>query len=125
MARLHELPREAWSSTFDAFTKRFLTDHRPENAEIEIVSPDLGDQFRSRERILGITYDRKKDSIEFALAEGDHRIIEPREVWVEQEDDGFIRLVEVLRPDGTRELIRIESVGIVSAEAGPTRKSDG
>jgi hypothetical protein len=61
--------------------------------------------------LLGITYDRKKDSLEFALDSGDHRVLDPGEVWVMEEPDGFVSAVEVVRPDGGREVVSVKRLG--------------
>jgi hypothetical protein len=43
---------------------------------------------------------------------GDHRIFEPREVWAVEEPDGFLSAVQVVRPDGAREVVRVQRVGL-------------
>ncbi|MFQ5536812.1 MAG: DUF5335 family protein [Gemmatimonadota bacterium] len=116
MAVLKQLPKDRWFEYFEAFTKNFLTDANPEAAEVEVVSPDLGDQIGVKQaRVLGITYDRHKDSLEFAFEGGDHRIANPQEIWVQEDGNGFAGLLEVVRPDETREIIRMAGVGVVPA----------
>ena len=111
-------PREQLQAYFDAFSKRFLRDGSPEAADIEVVSRDLGDQIiAAGARLAGITYDPHTDSLEFSFEltadqTGDHRMPSPKEVWVEEDEDGFLRAVDVVRGDGTRELVTIRKVGL-------------
>ena len=93
---------------FDRFTKRFLLDDAPETASVEVLSPEWGEQMESKgERLLGITYDRHENALEFELESGDHRVYEPREVWVMEDKDGFLSGIEVVRPDGEKEVVTI------------------
>src|SRR3954471_8344006 len=96
------------ASYFDQFTKRFLLDDAPEMASVEILSPEWGEQFESEgERLMGITYERHGNSLEFELESGDHRVYNPREVWVMEDKDGFIGGIEVVREDGEKEVVTI------------------
>jgi hypothetical protein len=98
---------------FDVFTKRFLRDGAPEAADLELVAPDWGDQLAVEgARLIGITYDARTRTLELALDSGDHRVREPREVWVVEEPDGFPGTIEIVRPDGAREVVTIRKVGI-------------
>jgi len=94
---------------FDRFTKRFLRDESPEYASVEVLSPDWGEQFESEgEPLMGITYDRKMKSLEFELESGDHRVYQPREVWVMEEQDGFVSTIEVIPTDGPKEIVTVK-----------------
>lgn len=98
---------------FDRFTKRFLRDGSPEAADLELVAPDWGDQLAVEgARLIGITYDARTRTLELALDSGDHRVLEPREVWVAEEPDGFPGTIEIVRPDGTREVVTVKRVGL-------------
>ncbi len=113
MAVTTRIPSEHLFEYFDAFTKRFLQDGSPEAVEAWVVEPEWGvAQPLEGARLLGITYDTKKDSLEFALDSGDHRSLAPGEVWVVEESDGFISAVEVVRLDGTREVVSVKRVGL-------------
>lgn len=93
---------------FDQFTKRFLRDDAPEMATVEILSPEWGEQREAEgEHLLGITYDRHGNSLEFELESGDHRVYNPREVWVLEDKDGFVSGIEVVRSDGEKEVVTI------------------
>ena len=118
MAAMRQVPREQLQAYFDAFSRRFLRDGSPEAADVEVVSRDLGDQIiAAGARLAGITYDPHADSLELSFEltidqTADHRMPSPKEVWVEEDDDGFVRSVEVVRRDGTREIVTIRKVGL-------------
>jgi hypothetical protein len=97
---------------FDSFTKRFLRDDAPEAVDVEVVGPDVGDQVAAEgARLIGITFDPRDNSLELELDAGDHRVYRPKEVWVIEEPDGFISALEVVRPDGTRDIVSVKRVG--------------
>jgi uncharacterized protein DUF5335 len=113
MAITKAVPRERLEEYFDEFTKRFLRDGSPEAVDVEVLEPDWGDQVLAQgARLLGITYDRRKNSLEFELESGDHRIFEPAEVWTIEEEDGFLSAVEVVHSDGAREVVSVKRVGL-------------
>src|SRR6478752_3272874 len=113
MAVTKAVPREQLAEYFDEFTKRFLRDDSPEAVDVEVIEPDWGEQLMAQgARLLGITFDRHKKSLEFELEAGDHRIIEPVEVWAIEEDDGFISAVEVVHTDGGREVVSVKRAGL-------------
>lgn len=96
---------------FEDFTKRYLADDSPEEADIEVLGPEWGEQpLAHGVRLLGITFDRHTKALEFELEAGDHRAYEPREVWVREDPDGFPNAVEVVRPDGAREVVNLRRV---------------
>jgi hypothetical protein len=108
MPETKRIPHDKLAHYFDAFSKRFLMDDSPESVDIEVVSPDLGDQpMASRARLRGITYDVHTRALEVELDSGDHRTYKPNEVWAVEEPDGFVSAIDIVRPDGTRELVTI------------------
>lgn len=117
MAVTKQLPREQWKEYFDNFTKAFLEDLNPEDAVVEIVNPKLGDQFESDyARVIGVSYDPKDNVFEVALEGVDHLVYHPKEIWVVEEDNGFVSTIEVVREDDTKEIIRLQSVGLQRAQ---------
>jgi hypothetical protein len=40
------------------------------------------------------------------------RTFQPKEVWVVEEENGFLRAVEIVRDDDTRELIQVRRLGV-------------
>jgi hypothetical protein len=98
---------------FDAFTKRFLRDDSPEAVDVEVMDPEIGDQIGIQgTRLIGITFDPNTDALELALEPGDHRVYHPAEVWVVEEDDGFLSAIEVARPDGGHEVVSVKRGGL-------------
>ena len=113
MAVTTKLPEAQLAEYFDQFTKRFLRDESPELASVEVLSPDWGDEYESEgEPLLGITYDKHKNSLEFALESGDHRVYDPKEVWVMEDKDGFVSAVEVVRKDGSKEVVTVRRAAL-------------
>lgn len=112
MATTTMIPLERLGSYFAEFTKRFLRNGSPEAADVEVLNPDLGDQFVAEGvRLTGITYEPRANSLEFELESGDHRVYEPEEVWTIEEDDGFVSTIEVVRADSTKEIVRVRRTG--------------
>ena len=112
-----QIPRERLAEYFDEYTKRFLRTGSPETADVEVLAPDLGDQSAVEgARLLGITYDRRDDALEFELDSGTHRVEAPEEVWTVEEPDGLISAIEVVCSDGSRQVVSIKRVGLKKLE---------
>ena len=80
---------------------------------MEVLEPDLGDQVAVHGvRLLGVTFDSKGNTLELELDSGDHRVYDPEEVWTIEESDGFLSAIEVVHPDGDREVISVKRVGL-------------
>lgn len=108
-----QIPRERLGEYFEAFTKRFLRDGAPEAVDVEVLEPDWGDQrVAEGARLIGITYDRRTNTLEFELDSGDHRVYEPQEVWVIEEPDGFLNAIEVVLPEGSKEVVSVKRMGL-------------
>ena len=113
MSNTTRIPKEQLEQYFDTFTKRFLRDGSPEAADVELVSMELGDQPETQgARLIGITYDQDTHMLEFEFDSGDHRVYEPREVWVVEEADGFLSAIQVVRPDGASDIATVKHVGL-------------
>src|SRR3954468_16375581 len=98
---------------FATFTKRYLVNESADVADIEVLSPALGDQpVATGRHLLGITYEPKRNALEVELESGDVRTFQPKEVWVVEEENGFLRAVEIVRDDDTRELIQVHRLGL-------------
>lgn len=108
MAVTTRIKEDQLAGYFEQFTKRFLQDDAPEMASIEVLSPEWGEQYESEGvRLMGITYDRHDNALEFELESGDHRVYNPREVWVLEDKDGFVSGIEVVREDGEKEVVTV------------------
>jgi hypothetical protein len=113
MSETRHIPREELSTYFDSFTKRFLQDGSPEAVDVELLEPVLGDQVAvSGARLLGVTYDKQANALEVSLESGNHRTYAPEAVWTIEESDGFVSAIEVVRNDGTREVVSVKRGGL-------------
>ena len=113
MATTMKVEADRLEAYFGVFTKHFLRDDSLQAADVEVLSSELGDQFVAEgAHLTGITYDPRTRALEFYFESGDHRVYEPKEVWVEEEEDGFVRAIEVVRPDGTKEVVRLRRLGL-------------
>lgn len=107
------IPNDQLEDYFNRFTKHFLLRESTNAADVEVLAPDWGDQFLTEgAHLFGITYDPKANSLEFEFEAGDHRVINPKEVWTTEEFDGFIKAIEVVKDDGTREVVRVNRLGV-------------
>jgi hypothetical protein len=107
------IPQDRLADYFDTFTRRFLQGPSPEAADVEVLDRDLGAQCAvNGGRLLGVTYDRRENALEFEFSTGDHRVYRPSEVWTVENDDGFPETIEVVRPDGVHEIISVKKVGL-------------
>jgi hypothetical protein len=115
MGKTAKIPEARLAGYMETFTKRFLRDDAPESVDVEFVAPDLGDQYAAQgARLIGITYEEDTHTIEFEMESGDHRVVEAREVWAIEEPDGFVSAIEVVRPDGTRDIATVHRSGNAS-----------
>ncbi|HEU4643521.1 MAG TPA: DUF5335 family protein [Gemmatimonadaceae bacterium] len=110
---MKRIPGDHLGAYFEAFTKRYLLDAAPERVDVEVLEPRWGD-WRAVEgvRLMGITYDPHESALEFELEPGDHRVYHPVDVWVVEEPDGFVSGIDLVRADGTREVVRIQRMGV-------------
>ena len=117
MAVTKAIPTDELEPYFAEFTRRFLKDDSPEAADVEVVDAELGDLTVAQgARLLGITYEPPTHSLEFEFDVGDHRVLDPHEVWTMEEPDGFLNSVGVVHGDGTRDVVNIRRVGLRRAD---------
>jgi hypothetical protein len=77
-------------------------------AEVEVASPDLGDQIVAEwVPLLGITYDSKEDRLDIALDRSSHSIVHPREIVVNETPRG-LESVAVVDADGARQIVKLK-----------------
>jgi hypothetical protein len=112
------VPNDQLEAYFASFTKHFLLRESTNAIDVEVLSTDWGDQLAARgAHLYGITYDPKGNALEFELEGGDHRVYKPKEVWTAEAGDGFVNAIEVVRDDGTREIARVNRLGIAPADS--------
>ena len=100
-----EIDRNGWAPFLDAVTNSLIG----KQAEIEVVSLDLGDQIEAEwTPLIGITYDRKDDLIEIALDELDHMVRSPRQLFVDYGIGGIVGGIEIIDGDGNRQIVKFK-----------------
>lgn len=109
-----QIPPKEWRTFFDRFTRQHLRDDVPETVTIEVASPETGDQVSAKDaRLLGITYDPRSEALEVVLEGSDHLVFRPADIWVvENEADGFLETVDLVRDDGTKEIMYLHRSGV-------------
>ena len=101
-----KLERSEWRQFFDAAAKR-LPKMR---VTISVMAEDLGVQPETqRGELIGITYDSKDGCLEIITPSMTHQIANPTQIFV-QEEQGELASIEVLAPDGTKQIIELEAI---------------
>jgi hypothetical protein len=104
MAETRRIPAAELTKYFDNFSRRFLMKGAPGAADIEVMGNEIGDQrVASGARLRGVDYDPHTNALEIALDSGDH--------------DGFVSGLEIVRDDGTKEVVMIRRVGTDERDA--------
>jgi hypothetical protein len=100
-----QIDRAQWAPFLDAITNSLIG----KQAEIEVVSLDLGDQMEAEwAPLIGITYDRKNDLIEIALDDLDHLIRSPRELFIDYAVGDVVAAIEIVDGDGNRQIVKFK-----------------
>lgn len=103
-----KIEKEDWRVYFDNFSKMFLKDEQVEYAEIRVLSDKIGVQPETQWTLLkGISYDPKDDVLDISVDKLNRLISHPMEIFVDQDDDGWLTSLEVIEKDGTRDIIEI------------------
>lgn len=104
MPTLRSVPRSDWRPFFDRMSKALLGTR----AEVEVASPELGDQIVAEwVPMIGVTYDSQDDLLDVALDRADHLVYHPTEIVVEEGTDG-LRSIAVTAADGSRNIVRLK-----------------
>jgi uncharacterized protein DUF5335 len=78
MPTLRTVPQSEWRQYFDRMSKALLLGKW---AEIEVASPDIGDQILAGWiPMIRVTYDSKDDLLDVALDCTDHLVYHPKEI---------------------------------------------
>jgi hypothetical protein len=102
-----QLPADRMQEIFDGFSRRFLRDD-PATVDVEVLGANLGDQISGTGvHLLGISYEPRTRALELELESAGLRAYRPKEVWAIEEDDGFIRCLEIVRDDDTKEIMKV------------------
>jgi hypothetical protein len=114
MKTTKQIQRADWQTYFDQLTQRLLGDEVPKAVTIELLSPRLGDQLAATvARLLGMRYDPASRAFAVLLEDRDHLVFSPVEIWVAEEDETaeFVAVLELVRSDGTRDIIYVRRSG--------------
>jgi len=102
----HTISPPQWKSTFDSLSRIY----DGSTASLEILTPDLGAQFEIENQPLrGISYDKTGIELHFATRDGKHlvhRIADPKQVQIEESDDGLLAAVGIESADKMRTVLR-------------------
>ena len=112
-----QIDRAQWAPFLDAVTKSLIG----KQAEIEVVSLNLGDQIEAEwAPLIGITYDRKDDLLEIALEDLDHLIRSPRELFIDYAVGDVVAAIEIVDADGNRQIVKFKDPLALPAPARAT-----
>jgi len=105
---IKKLDKGEWQRFFDRLSKDLMTSREVEYAEVRVFSPEIGAQKATSWLPLeGITYDTKDDLIDLAVPNLDHMIYHPTEIFIDEASDGVLCSMEILRRDGTKEVVEL------------------
>jgi hypothetical protein len=100
-----KLEKSTWQPYFDHVSKQIVAGSK--QAEIEVVSLNIGDQIEAEWiPLLGISYDPKDDLVEVLVEGLDHLIRNPVEVWVDAGPAGLTSM-EVIDKDDYRNIVKL------------------
>jgi hypothetical protein len=110
---ISKLEKAAWQPYLDKVSKTLVG----KQAEIEVASVKLGDQFEAEwVPLLGISYDPKNDLIEILLEGLDHLIHKPRDIYVDHDAAGLTSL-EVIDSDEEQQILKLRDPLMLPAPA--------
>jgi hypothetical protein len=113
MSTTKQIPRDEWESYFERFTRQHLGERHRDAVTIEVVSPQVGDQFEATTvPLLGVSYDPKSLAFEVLTEDVEHLVFYPSEIWVLEEEGGFLPTIALFRADGTKELLYVHRSGL-------------
>jgi hypothetical protein len=98
-----KLDKKEWQPFFDGISKVLGA----KQAEVEVLSLDLGDQVEAEWLpLLGVTYDRKNDVLDVELEGLDHMIQRPREIFVNTDGPGLMGFA-IVDAEGARQIVKL------------------
>lgn len=103
-----KIAKKQWQKYFDTFSQKFLKDDQPEYVEIQIISEEIGVQPETKWTILkGLTYDPKSDILEVQVENMEHNISHPEEIYVNEEENGWLTGMMVIQEGGEKNILDI------------------
>jgi Family of unknown function (DUF5335) len=108
--KTRKLPREQWRAYFDKLSKNMGTT----KVSVLIEGLDIGVQEEADKLLLeGMTYDVADDAFELAMAGTIHRIIKPREIYVQESVSGKLVSCRLTDDDGHDQIFQLEPAGVL------------
>ena len=124
-AEARPVPRADWPALFEALSDR--ASRAPHTARVEVVSPEAEGVLYDGAPLLGVTYDERDDAVEVMVEGGEHHVVCPFAVrtaagpWTldaaGDDDAPGPWTLDVVRADGMRERITVQSAEPVSTDA--------
>lgn len=103
-----KITKKEWQKYFDQFSLKYLKDKQPEYVEIQVLSEQMGIQPETQWTVLkGITYDPNDDMLQIQVENLEHMISQPSEIYVNEEEDGWLTGMMVIQRGGERNIIEI------------------
>jgi hypothetical protein len=103
------VPQSQWRAVFDSLSRVY----EGSSATLEILDPDLGDQFEIEDQpFRGISSDASGIELNFMTKDGRHLvhiISRPKQVQIEEGDDGLVAALLFEAEDGPRNVLRLHS----------------
>jgi uncharacterized protein DUF5335 len=107
-----DLSKAEWREFFDRVSKAL---GRGNAAEVEVMSPNLGDQIEAEwVPLLGLSYDPKDDAFDVMLEGLDHRIEKPSAIYLEGGPVGLAS-IEIIDGEGTRQIVKLRKPVVLPA----------
>ncbi|SMO63479.1 DUF5335 family protein [Fodinibius sediminis] len=105
---IKQINKEDWQPFFDSFSHKYLKDDQPEYAEIRILSAESGAQPQTEWLVLeGLTFNAKEDLLDIRVEGLNRMILNPSQVYVDEDTDGWITSMEIVESDGTKDIIEL------------------
>ncbi len=113
MGTTRRIERADWKRYFDGLTAQQLADDGdPKAATIEHLSTKLGDRVEPMmERLSALLFDPESETLDVRLGQDEHLTMTPSEIWVIEEEGGFVSTLELLHEDGAKEIIYVRRSG--------------
>ena len=103
-----KISKKQWQKYFDTFSIKYLKDEQPEYIEIQVMSQEMGVQKETTWTPLkGISYDPKSDILAIQVDKMEHMISHPKEIYVNEEKNGWVTGMMVIQKGGERNIIDI------------------
>ncbi len=106
-----QVPRDQWLKFFDQFARG----NEGRTVRLEQFGGDLGDENIGKHLpLLSINYDPREKGDVLTIATGskeveyEHIVDSPKEVWVEQDQEGQGMAMEIISEDGARTIVSFD-----------------